>query len=53
LTFSAVTRFDREIIFLAQLHLLIERYQQDIPWGRESLRNVAKLALELAESEPG
>ncbi len=42
---------EQEIIFLAQLHLLIERYQQSIPWGRETLRNVAELALELSESE--
>lgn len=38
-------------MFLSQMHLLIDRYQESIHWGRQSLRGLAELAIALAELE--
>ena len=45
---SAPSRLEREIIFLALMHTLREQYLQSIPWNRQSLLNLALLAVELA-----
>jgi hypothetical protein len=46
---SAPSRLEREIVFLALMHTLREQYLQSIPWNRQSLLNLALLAVQLAD----